>query len=113
MNEVPPPVPPSKSESVSMRGPWIAWLVACVLLPALPFLLMGEKAEDGFAFVPVAMICQFAASIWLALRMSAKLGKGSGFVVLMTVVFMIASVIIGTVSFFAACVALGKPPNFH
>ncbi len=71
-----------------MRGPWIAWLIACTLLPALPFLLIGKKGlDDGGPLIPLA--------------------------VLMAIVFMIASVIIGTVSFFAACVGLGEPINFH
>ena len=44
MSETPPPLPPPLPgpETTSMRGPWIAWIVASTLGPALPFLLMGK-----------------------------------------------------------------------
>ena len=98
----------------SMRGPWIAWIIASTLMPALPFLLIGKKGlDDGVALIPLALMCQLGCSIWLARKMGEKLRKGPGFVVLMSFVFMIASVIIGTVSFFASCIGLGETPNFH
>ncbi len=112
MNEPTQPPPPPATES--MRGPWIAWILACTLMPALPFLLIGKKgADEGFALIPIAILCQLGCSIWLAIKMGQKLKKGPGFAVLMSIVFMIASVIIGTVSFFASCAALGGAPNFH
>jgi hypothetical protein len=97
-----------------MRGPWIAWILACTLLPALPFLLIGKRGlDDGGAMIPIAILCQFGFSIWLAIRLAAKLKKSPGFAVLLTVVFMIVSIIIGTMSLFTACVTLGGPMNFH
>ncbi len=97
-----------------MRGPWIAWIFACTLLPALPFLLIGRRGlDDGIPLIFLAIICQLGCSIWLAVKMAAKLRKNSGYVVLMSFVFMIASVIIGTVSYFASCIGLGAAVNFH
>ena len=97
-----------------MRGPWIAWIISSTLMPALPFLLIGKKGlDDGFALIPIALLCQLGCSIWLAMKTGEKLKKGPGFVVLMSFVFMIASVIIGAVSFFASCIGLGAAMNFH
>jgi heme/copper-type cytochrome/quinol oxidase subunit 4 len=112
MSDAPPPLPGSEA---SMRGPWIAWIIAATLLPVLPFLLIGKRAMDNDGLMPLiflAILCQIGCSIWLAIKMSEKLKKSSGFAFLMSVVFVIVSVIIGTASFFASCISLGAL-NFH
>src|SRR5207248_271919 len=105
---------PGPPRSESMRGPWIAWILVSTLLPASPFLLIGKKAlDDGMVLIPVALICQLGCSIWLALGMARKLRKGGGHAVLMTFAFMVASVIVGCVSFFAACLGIGAAMDFR
>ena len=113
MNEQPPPLPPPPAIG-SMRGPWIAWIIASTLMPALPFLLFGGKGQnsDAAVMIPLALMCQLGCSIWLAVKVAAKLKKGPGYVVLMSFVFMITSVIIGTVSFFASCIALADTQHY-
>ena len=90
-----------------MRGTWIAWLVACTLLPVLPFLLLGERGiEDGMGWIVFALLVQFFCSIYLAVAILQKLRKGAWHAVLMSMAFMITSVIVGCVSYFAGCIFL-------
>ena len=51
------------------------------------------------ALIPVALIGQLICSIWLAVRMRAKLKKGPVYAVMMSFVFMIASVMVGIAAF--------------
>lgn len=97
-----------------MRGPWIAWILSSAMLPALPFLIMGKRGlDEGMAIIVLAILAQLGCSIWLAVMMGRKLKKGRGFAVLMTIAFMTASTVIGTVSFFASCLAANANMNFH
>ncbi len=103
---------PDRKNPCAVR--WIAWIIACTLMPALPFLLIGKMGLDArLALIPIALLCQLGCFIWLTMKMVEKLRKGPGFVVLMSFVFMISSVIIGTVSLFASCIFLGEALNFH
>lgn len=97
-----------------MRGAWISWLLASTLLPTTPFLLIGKRGLDqGMGLIPMALLFQLGCSIWLAVLMARKLRRGTGHVILMSFAFFFASVVIGCVSFFAACVGLGAAMNFH
>ncbi|MCE9519484.1 MAG: hypothetical protein K8R87_08030, partial [Verrucomicrobia bacterium] len=60
-----------------------------------------------FGLIVFALLCQLGCSIWLAISMARKVRKGRGHVALLSIVFVIASVIVGCVSFFAACISVG------
>ncbi|HEY2574553.1 MAG TPA: hypothetical protein VGH65_10795 [Verrucomicrobiaceae bacterium] len=115
-SDSPPPLPPPLPgpQTATVRGPWIAWIIASTLGPALPFLLAGRKGlDEGMALIPVALSAQLICSIVLAVRMRGKLKKGPGYVVMMTFVFMIASVMVGTAAFFAACLVAQPHMDFR
>jgi hypothetical protein len=90
-----------------MKPRWIAWVAASVALPALPWLTMSNASNDDgtsvFVLTGVALLLQLAASIALAVGFSRRRLLGVGGVIGMTVVFMLASVAIGTAVWLAAC----------
>lgn len=103
--------PRSQNSDHSVLGPWIAWIVACTLLPVLPFLLLGRRGiEDGMGLIVFALLVQFFCSIYLAIAISQKLHKGAGHAVLMSMAFIIGSVIVGCVSYFAGCAGFNFMP---
>jgi hypothetical protein len=113
--EMPPPIPsqtPGTSMQptvyVSMTPRWIAWLIASVVMPALPWLTMTSSNDSGtsvFVMTGVALVLQLAASIWVAIGFCKRRAMGVGGAVGMTIVFMLASVAIGTAIWFSVCVA--------
>jgi hypothetical protein len=91
-----------------MTPRWIAWVVASVFMPALPWLTMTEKNDTGtsvFVMTGIALILQLAASIAVAIGFSRRRSLGVGGAIGMTIVFMLASVAIGSAIWFAVCVA--------
>jgi hypothetical protein len=112
MNDQSPPPAPKKSVTL----PWVAWILAATLMPALPFLLLGKNSIDqggGILLVLLAMVSQLACSIWLAIVLGARGAKSGTFVALVAVLLVVASIAVGTASFFAACITLGPALNFH
>ncbi len=98
-----------------MTLPWLAWILAATVLPSLPYLLFGKHATDSVITFTIllAMMIQLACSIWLARVLARKGGRNTGFVVAIAVLLVMASIVIGTASFFAACATLGPALNFH
>lgn len=122
MSEPPPPLPPSATppsyQKPSSLAAWLCWVGASTLLPALPFFVLGDKALEGDASVLLvifAMCMQLVCAIWLSMVLAKRVRQGAGFIIAMSVVFMVGSVAIGTASFFGACVAsnAGKSINMH
>lgn len=113
--ETPPPVPgrypalpPQLPEPVNMTPRWIAWLVASIFMPALPWLMVNERSNDQafqgvLAMTVFALLLQLAASIAVAMGFCKRRAIGAGGTIGMTVVFMLASVAIGTAIWFAVC----------
>ena len=113
--ETPPPVPqqpfmlpPQLPEPVNMVPRWIAWLVASIFMPALPWLMVNERSSDKefqgvLAMTVLALLLQLGASIAVAMGFCKRRAIGVGGVIGMTVVFMLASVAIGTAIWFAVC----------
>lgn len=108
------PAPPHQMPSMSK--PWMAWIFAASVMPALSIFLMGKNANDlsgTIAIILLAMVAQLACSIWLAKSLAARGNKSSTFIALVAVLLMVASSAIGTASFFAACVTIGPAMNLH
>ena len=113
--ETPPPIPPQTSGlppqpsvHVNMKPRWIAWVVASVIMPALPWLTMTENNDTGtsvFVMTGLALVLQLAASIVLAIGFSRRRALGIGGAIGMTIAFMAASFAIGSAIWFAVCVA--------
>lgn len=112
--DTPPPVPgrspalpPQLPEPVNMAPRWVAWLVVSVIMPALPWLSVAKGGRDDGTGVIVltifALVLQLAASIAVAIGFCKRRAIGVGGAVGMTVVFMLASVAIGTAIWFAVC----------
>lgn len=114
MNDL-PSVPPPMPQPPEMKPRWIGWVAASTLLPILPWLVLGKKADQAAAPVALvllgfALICQLVASIMVADGLSKKRTLGVGGTVGLSVVFMFASLAIGTAIFFVACVSVA---SFH
>src|SRR6478609_1746535 len=113
--ETPPPIPPQApglpsqpAVPVNMKPRWIAWVAASVIMPALPWLTMTENNQSGgsvLVMTGVALVLQLATSIVLAVGFSRRRAFGIGGAIGMTIVFMVASVGIGSGIWFAVCVA--------
>lgn len=113
--ETPPPIPPQApglpTQSpvyVDMKPRWIAWVFASVFMPALPWLTMTEKNDTGtsvLVMTGVALVLQLAASIAVAIGFSRRRALGVGGAIGMSIVFLMASVAIGSAIWFAVCVA--------
>ncbi len=110
----PPPIPPQTPwqppqppPPVNMTPRWIAWMAASVVLPALPWLSLSDASNDDgtsvFVLTGVALLLQLAASIALANGFCRRRQLGVGGAIGMTIVFMLASVAIGTAVWLAAC----------
>jgi hypothetical protein len=110
----PPPIPPQTPwqppqppPPVNMKPRWIAWIAASILMPALPWLTMSNASNnDGTSVIvltALALVLQLTASIALAIGFSRRRLLGVGGAIGMTVVFMLASVAIGTAIWLAAC----------
>lgn len=110
-DQTPPPI-----QKESMALPWVAWILAATLMPALPFLLLGKNSIDqggSVLLVLLAIVAQLACSIWLAKLLGARRTKSGAFVAFVAILLVVASIAIGTASFFTACVSLGQALNFH
>lgn len=97
-------MPPA--EPVRMKPRWISWVFASVVLPGLPWLFAKDDRE-GVAVLTLtclALLCQLMASIWVAVGLSRHRGLSGAAAVGFSVVFMLASVALGTAVWFAACV---------
>lgn len=116
MNEgMPPPIPaqpstppPQLPPYVNMKPRWIAWLIASIIMPALPWLTLTASNEIGtgvFVMTGLALVLQLAASIAVAIGFCKRRAMGIGGAIGMTIVFMFASVAIGTPVWFSACAA--------
>lgn len=113
--ETPPPIPqqtpvqpPQLPGPVNMTPRWIAWIAASVIMPALPWLTIsnGGRGDDGSGVVVMtvfALVLQLAASIAVAIGFCKRRAIGAGGAIGMTIVFMLASVAIGTAIWFAVC----------
>ena len=115
MNEEPTSAPPPLPQPQSMKAQWIAWVVSATVLPALPWVVFGSKTLDegvGITLLFFAMVCQLIASIFVAIGVSKRRALGVGGIIGLSVVFMMASVAIGTAVFFVACISLASF-NFH
>lgn len=115
--EPPPPIPPPAPSGfqqptvpppVNMKVRWILWVLASTIAPALPWLsYSGGRHDDGtgvFVLTALALILQLAASIAVAIGFSRRRFLGAGGAIGMSIVFMLASVAIGTAVWFAVCV---------
>jgi hypothetical protein len=113
--ETPPPIPPQApglppqpAVLVNMKPRWIGWVAASVLMPALPWLTMTEKNDSGtsvFVMTALALVLQLAASIAVAVGLSRRRALGVGGAIGLSIVFLLASVAIGSAIWFAVCVA--------
>ncbi len=113
MNDEMPSLPDQKQ---SMTKPWVAWILAATVMPSLSILVMGKNGNDvggTVAVIILAMVAQLACSIWLAKILAARGGKSGAFVAIVALGLMLASIAIGTASYFAACISLGPALNFH
>lgn len=92
-------------------------MLASTVAPALPWATYSDKAwDDGgsvLVMTALALILQLAASIAVAISFCRRRSFSTGGAIGMTVVFMIASVAIGTAVWFAVCAARVAAPNFH
>lgn len=107
----PPPLP----GHVPMKARWITWALVSVLLPGLPW-LFAEDDKDGsihFALLAIALLSQLAASIWVAVGLARNRGGSGGAAVGFSIVFMLASVAIGTAVWFVACIGFLSTQNWH
>ena len=123
--ETPPPIPLEQSQPApgpqlppeSNKVRWILWVLASTIAPALPWLVYSDKAWDNGGSVLVtttlALILQLAASISVAIGFCRRRSLSAGGAIGMTIVFMLASVAIGTAIWFSVCVARMGSPNFH
>ena len=96
---------------------WIAWVLACTVLPPLPFFVIGEKALDSdsnaFPVLIIFALCvQLGTSLWVAAGISKRRRLGVGGVIGLGIAFMVGSVAVGTGVFFVACLSLAKF-SFH
>lgn len=107
----PPPLP----GHVPMKARWITWVLVSVLLPGLPWLFADEDKDGSllFGLTAIALLSQLAASIWVAVGLSRNRGMGGGAAVGFSIVFMLASVAIGTAVWFAACIGFLSTQNWH
>jgi heme/copper-type cytochrome/quinol oxidase subunit 4 len=106
MSENPPPLPPTDT---SMKSRWIAWIVACCVLPLVPLLLlMTPSPSEGLvvSLLVSLILAQLVCSIYLALGLARKQGKGTGAIIGFSIVFMMASVAVGTAVVFVGCLGL-------
>src|SRR5476651_2310034 len=97
MSDIPPPLPPPQPAhpKPSMKAAWLSWIIACTVLPALPFLLLGKEALDGPAcaiLVLLAIAVQIGCSIWVPVILAKRSGRGPGFVIGISFALMAASV---------------------
>jgi hypothetical protein len=78
-------------------------------MPALPWLTVSDgRKDDGTSVIVLtlfALFLQLAASIAVAMGFSKRRALGVGGVIGMSIVFMLASVAIGTAIWFATCLA--------
>jgi hypothetical protein len=115
MSEPPPLLPTETPPKPSSLAAWLCWILASTVLPASPFLLLGKKGFDSPAcgiLVLFALAVQFGCSIWVPMVLAKRGRKGPGFVIALTVALMIASVAVGSASFFGACVAVDTRMDF-
>lgn len=94
-----------------MKTRWIMWVLASVVMPALPWLsAVGGTTNLQSTTIPLltllALVLQLAASIAVAIGFCKRRSIGAGGAIGMSLVFMIASVAIGTAVWFAVCVTL-------
>jgi hypothetical protein len=102
MSGVPPALPVSKP---SLMAPWLCWIAACVLLPASPLLLGGQVLKSPGTFVLLlALMVQVGCSVWVPIILAMRSRKGAGFVVGTSLALIVASVVVGALSFFVTCV---------
>jgi FtsH-binding integral membrane protein len=112
--EAPPPVPqqvptvpPQPPPLVSMAPRWIGWVAASVFMPALPWLMYSEEDKEAGTGVVVmtvfALVVQLVLSSVVAVGFCRKRLIGTGGAIGMTLVFMLASVAIGTAIWFSTC----------
>ena len=116
-DQAPPPIPPPETPGwqpqlpppVKMAPRWMAWVAASVLLPALPWMMYSEKdneAGTGLVVMTIfALSVQLVVSAVVAAGFCRKRFIGVGGAIGMTLVFMLASVAIGTAIWFSACLA--------
>ena len=104
-SEIPPPLP--QPQSLTTR--WIAWVGAATLLPMLPWVIGGSKTldnETAMGMLIVTVLGQLIASIFLAIGLAKRRKLGVGGIIGLSVVFMMASVAVGTAVFFFACISV-------
>ncbi len=113
IKQVPPPIPPAPGPPpppppVNMNVRWVLWVLASTITPALPWLTYSGKSSDQgtsvFLLTALALILQLAASIAVSIGFCTRRFLGVGGIIGMTIVFMLASVAIGTAVWFAVCV---------
>jgi hypothetical protein len=88
-----------------MKPRWIAWVLASVAGPALPWVFMhlDDQGTTFMTLIGVALVLQLIASIRVAVGLARIRGLGAGGVFGFSIVFMLASVAIGSAVFFVAC----------
>lgn len=99
-----------------MTKAWVAWILSATVMPSLALLSMGKNGNElggTIAIILLAMVAQLACSIWLAKILAARGGKSGAFEAIVGILLVLASIVIGTASFFAACISVGPALNFH
>lgn len=102
-------------QAVPMKARWISWVAVSILMPGLPW-LFAEDDRDGsliFGLTGVALIMQLMASIWVAQGLARNRAQGVGATIGFSVIFMLASVAIGTAVWFVACVGYLSTQSWH
>ena len=114
MSEEQAPAPPPMPQPINMTPRWIGWVAASIFLPASPWLILGQKgmnnsdAAPALILLAIALITQLITSVFVAIGLSKKRALGVGGTIGLSIVFMLASLAIGTGVFFAACVAVAS-----
>lgn len=111
----PPALPPENKPS--LLGKWVWWFIAAGVMPGFSMMIAegGSSSAQPVAtmFFLFALLGQIVCSVILGMAISKRLGKGAGIAVLFVFVLLIASVAVGTASWFAGCAAAGSKMNFH
>ena len=101
-------------QPIDMKPRWIGWVVASTLLPTMPWIVLGKSgmkdsaAPGALLMLGIALVAQLVASIMVAVGLSQKRLLGVGGSIGLSIVFMLASLAIGTAVFFVACISVAS-----
>jgi hypothetical protein len=94
---------------------WVVWIIVSLAAPALPWLvapLSGNEAGNiVVSLTNTALFLQLIASIFLSIGFCKKRFISIGGAIGMSLVFMLASVAIGTAVWFSVCLTMVATSN--